>query len=179
VRAEGSICLGSKNPVLLETADSTADVGDLGDTGIARFFRLQGSEGPIDIAAIHLETPRKGLEILRYGGNISRMDPSTLVRSIGSGRVRNWVSKQSGQAIVAGDFNMPVESVIYRKDWSDCRNAFSSVGRGFGYTRILRRFSVRIDHVLTCGEGWTPVRAFIGPDLGSDHLPLIVDLKRR
>jgi endonuclease/exonuclease/phosphatase family metal-dependent hydrolase len=139
----------------------------------------RGSEGPIDIAAIHLETPRKGLEILRYGGNISRMDPSTLVRSIGSGRVRNWVSKQSGQAIVAGDFNMPVESVIYRKDWSDCRNAFSSVGRGFGYTRILRRFSVRIDHVLTCGEGWTPVRAFIGPDLGSDHLPLIVDLKRR
>jgi endonuclease/exonuclease/phosphatase (EEP) superfamily protein YafD len=179
VRAEGSICLGSRYPVLVETADSTREVGDLGDTGIARFFRLEGPDGPIDIAVVHLETPRKGLEMLRYSGDISRMDPSTLVRRIGSSRVRSWISRQSSDAIVAGDFNMPVESVIYRKDWSDCRNAFSAVGRGFGYTRILRRFSVRIDHVLSCGEGWVPVRALVGPHLGSDHLPLIVDLKRR
>lgn len=178
VRAEGTICLGSKYPVVLETVESTAAAGKLGGTGIAHFFRLQGPDGPIDIAVVHLETPRKGLEAFRYGGDLSRMDPSTFVRDIGARRVRNWVARQSSRAIVAGDFNMPVESVIYRRYWSDCSNAFSTVGHGFGYTRVLKHFSVRIDHVLSCG-GWTPVRAFVGPDLGSDHLPLIVDLKRR
>jgi len=178
-RAEGTLCLGSRYPVTLETADSSTSVGDLGGTGIVRFFRLQAPEGPIDIAVVHLETPRKGLESFRYGGDISRMDPSTLVRDIGARRVRNWITRQSTNAIVAGDFNMPVESVIYRRYWGDCRNAFSTVGHGFGYTRVLKRFSARIDHVLSCGEGWTPVRAFVGPKLGSDHLPLIVDLRRR
>jgi len=178
-RAEGTTCLGSRYPVLLETADSTTPIGELGGTGIARFFRLQAPDGPIDIAVVHLETPRKGLESFRYGGDASRMDPSTLVRDIGARRVRNWVGHQSTQPIVAGDFNMPVESVIYRSYWGDCRNAFSTVGHGFGYTRVLKRFSVRIDHVLSCGQGWAPVRAVVGPDLGSDHLPLIVDLKRR
>jgi len=72
---------------------------------------------------------------------------------------------------------MPVESAIYRSYWSDCANSYSEVGHGFGFTRVLKWFSVRIDHVLACG-GWRPVKAIVGPDLGSDHLPLIVDLRR-
>ena len=161
----------------MSRSDSSASAGNYGGTGIVQFYRLQAPDGPIDIAAVHLETPRKGLEAFRYGADVSRMDPSTLVRDIGARRIRNWVSRQSPNAIVAGDFNMPVESVIYRRYWDDCDNAFSEVGHGFGYTRVLKRFSVRIDHVLTCG-GWSAVRAFVGPDLGSDHLPLVVDLKR-
>lgn len=79
--------------------------------------------------------------------------------------------------MIAGDFNLVVESAIYRRHWSRCRNAFSRVGRGFGYTRVLRRFSARIDHVLSCGS-WDPVAVELGPDLGSDHLPLIADFQR-
>jgi len=73
---------------------------------------------------------------------------------------------------------LPVESTIYRANWGSCRNAFSSVGHGFGWTRVLPHFSLRIDHVLSCG-GWRPLHAMVGPDLGSDHLPLIVDLARK
>jgi vancomycin resistance protein VanJ len=34
---------------------------------------------------------------------------------------------------------------------------------------------VRIDHVLA-SRGWHVRRAVVGPELGSDHRPLIVDL---
>ena len=43
-----------------------------------------------------------------------------------------------------------------RSVWRGCPNAFSRAGRGFGWTRILKRFSARIDHVITCGS-WTGI----------------------
>ena len=49
-------------------------------------------------------------------------------------------------------------------------------GLGFGATKRTRWFGVRIDHVLA-GPGWTTERAWIGPDLGSDHLPMVADLR--
>ena len=177
-RFDEGMCLGSRFPVRETTREERIETGEVGGTGSARLYRLAAPHGMIDLVGVHLETPRKGLESLRYGADASRMEPSTLVRDIGSRRISRWVRQHSKDAIVAGDFNMPVESAIYRRNWGDCTNAFSRVGRGFGYTRILRRFSVRIDHVLSCG-GWVPVRAFVGPDLGSDHLPVIVDLRRR
>ncbi len=177
IRFDDGFCLGSKYPISHSVTAQEVKTGEFGGTGIARLYRLQSPHGPIDLVGVHLETPRKGLEVLRYGAEVDRMDPSTLVRDIGSRRISRWIARQSRTAIVAGDFNMPVESAIYRRYWSDCENAFSRVGTGFGYTRVLKHFSVRIDHLLTCG-GWEPVRAFVGPDLGSDHLPLIVDLHR-
>ena len=39
----------------------------------------------------------------------------------------------------------------------------------------VRVFGVRIDHVLT-GDGWRCRRCWVGPDVGSDHLPLLADL---
>lgn len=177
VRFDQGMCLGSKYPITATAQEERVATGDLGGTGNAQLYRLKGPRGTIDLVSVHLETPRKGLETLRYGGDLSRINPSTFVRDIGSRRISRWIASQSHDAIVAGDFNMPVESAIYRRYWSTCRNAFSNVGHGFGYTRILKHFAVRIDHVLTCGS-WRPVRAHVGPDLGSDHLPLIVDLRQ-
>ncbi len=177
IRFDAGLCLGSRYPLLGSTQEEEVHTGDLGGTGTARLYRLDAPGGPVDLVSVHLETPRKGLQALEYGGNASRMGPSTFVRDVGSRRIRRWVARQSQAAIVAGDFNMPVESVIYQRYWSDCPNAFSAVGHGFGYTRILKGFSIRIDHVLDCG-GWRPVKALVGPDLGSDHRPLIVDLRR-
>jgi endonuclease/exonuclease/phosphatase (EEP) superfamily protein YafD len=77
--------------------------------------------------------------------------------------------------IVAGDFNLPVESAIYRTHWGDLRNAFSRAGIGTGYTKHTRYWGVRIDHVLASGDIGTH-RSFVGRDVGSDHLPLIADL---
>lgn len=178
VRMDHDICLGTRFSVLEARTVTEIRTGEQGGTGNAMFYRLQSPSGPVDLAVVHLETPRKGLEPLRFSGRVGDLELNALVREAGSRRVRRWIDAQSSSPIVAGDFNMPVESRIYRTHWSDCTNAFSAVGRGFGWTRVLRHFSIRIDHVLSCG-GWKPRRAVVGPDLGSDHRPLVVDLTRQ
>jgi endonuclease/exonuclease/phosphatase (EEP) superfamily protein YafD len=77
---------------------------------------------------------------------------------------------------VAGDFNMPIESAIYRRDWADFHNAFSEAGFGWGWTKWTRLFGVRIDHVLS-RDGLVCTRAWIGGKTGSDHRPLVADFR--
>ncbi|HEU5219381.1 MAG TPA: endonuclease/exonuclease/phosphatase family protein [Gemmatimonadales bacterium] len=175
--SRGGICVGSRLPVVDSMVLERVETGDQGGTGNAFLFHLLSGGDTIAVAGIHLETPRKGLESLRYAGSSARMPANILIRDIGAGRVSRWILGAAKDAVIAGDFNMPVESRIYREYFGDCANAFSRVGTGFGYTRVLRRFSVRIDHVLSCG-GWRPLHVAIGPAIGSDHRPLIVDLAR-
>jgi len=81
--------------------------------------------------------------------------------------------------VVAGDFNMPAESTIYRKYWSGYQNVFSMRGTGYGWTEraSVRGIPVwfRIDHILV-NEDLKPLICRIGPDVGSDHLPVISDI---
>lgn len=179
LRFDQGICLASRFPLVeLRTLERIA-TGDQGGTGNAMFYRLRDGTAMINLGVMHLETPRKGLEQLRYGGTkISAMERNVLVRDIGSRRLSRWFHEQADSLLIAGDFNMPVESTIYRSYWRDCNNAFSRVGDGFGWTRVLPHFAIRIDHVLSCG-GWRALSARVGPDLGSDHRPLIVELARR
>ena len=55
--------------------------------------------------------------------------------------------------IVAGDFNMPADSAVYRETWGRFNNAFSRCGFGFGHTERPGSFGwlfgVRIDHILS------------------------------
>ena len=44
----------------------------------------------------------------------------------------------SASPILAGDFNLPADSAIYRRYWSEYRDAFSEAGLGFGYTEWPR-----------------------------------------
>ena len=93
-----------------------------------------------------------------------------------------WIRELPQVDIVTGDFNLPVESQIYRRSWGGYQNVFSEVGFGVGYTRwvMLHNFhyGVRIDHVLT-SEDWVPLECRIGRDIGSDHLPLITEVSWR
>jgi len=105
-------------------------------------------------------------------------------------RFRRRVSLEAQQAvaglsentIVAGDFNMPVESSIYQHVWGGYRNAFSSAGIGYGWTqrarakRLATSIGIRIDHILT-GKGVVTRNCEVGPDIGSDHLPLLADIE--
>lgn len=178
IRRDGGLCLVTRFPILESAAMETVETRGQGSTGSGMFYRLAGSGGAdVEVVNLHLETPRKGLEPLRYQGSGRELARNILLRDSGSNRASRWAGSQGTDLVIAGDFNLVVESAIYRRHWSRCRNAFSRVGRGFGYTRVLRRFSARIDHVLSCGS-WDPVAVELGPDLGSDHLPLIADFQR-
>lgn len=174
-RIDGGHCLASRFPIVETKFLRRLNAGVQGGTGTATLFRLRTERGIIDVVVLHMETPRKGLAPLRREGNASRLRANIEVRDVGARRVSDWIQSETVNPIITGDLNMPVESRIYRAYFGGCANAFSVAGVGFGWTRILRRFSVRIDHVLACGP-WRPLSAEVGPNLGSDHLPLIVDL---
>ena len=83
--------------------------------------------------------------------------------------------------VLAGDFNLTVDSPIYRNFWSVYQNAYSRTMFGYGHTKKTKinvfRYRTRIDHILSTSR-LKPLQAWTGPDLGSDHLPLIAEFQR-
>jgi vancomycin resistance protein VanJ len=146
---------------------------------------VQASGREISFCSVHLLSPREGLEAVIDRKTVLRPSEGSVLaaqieqRSQESEDAARWAGRLSPAMIFAGDFNMPTDSGIYRRDWAGRRNAFSDAGLGFGYTewRKVRGLSwgVRIDHVLT-GPGWRCRRCWVGPDVGSDHLPLLAEL---
>jgi endonuclease/exonuclease/phosphatase family metal-dependent hydrolase len=142
-------------------------------------------QGELDVCCIHLQTPRSGLESVldrRTIINPARsweLTTDLTYRQRESRNLANWLSDGKASTIITGDFNMPVESAIYRNAWSRWTNAFSVAGWGYGYSKITQKrwfeYGTRIDHVLF-GKDVRCVRCELGPDVGSDHLPVLADL---
>jgi endonuclease/exonuclease/phosphatase (EEP) superfamily protein YafD len=171
-----SLWLASRYPLHEERIES--DRGELGYRGtIAMCCRLKTPRGTVRVINLHLETPRDGLNAVfsEFWTGADRMREEIERRA----KISELASELAGEApltLVAGDFNMPIESAIYRRDWSRFHNAFSEVGWGWGGTKLTRWFQVRIDHVLT-SDDWEVDRCWLGPRLGSDHRPLIADVR--
>jgi endonuclease/exonuclease/phosphatase (EEP) superfamily protein YafD len=87
-----------------------------------------------------------------------------------------------GPAILLGDFNTTDQSDNYRLlvD-AGLRDAFRTAGQGFGMT-FPATFTplplVRIDFIWTTAD-FAALRAWVGPDAGSDHFPVLADLTWR
>jgi endonuclease/exonuclease/phosphatase (EEP) superfamily protein YafD len=135
--------------------------------------------GTVHIFNVHLQSPRHGLEAVidGYWQGADQLQANSDLRWRQSSALREWADQVSGPVLLAGDFNTPVESSIYRRYWSMYRNAFSTSGIGIGNTHVTRRTGVRIDHILA-DPGWAFRRCWLGPDVGSAHLPVIADLYR-
>lgn len=142
--------------------------------------------GDVDFCCVHLPSPRYGLAQVLDRRTLLSPSRSGLIdeeedeRRRQSEEAAEVVAAISAPVILAGDFNLPTDSTIYRRSWSQYRNAFSMSGFGFGQTMRPEvrgwQFGIRIDHILT-GPDWRPRRCWVGPDVGSDHLPLIADLQ--
>ncbi len=143
--------------------------------------------GDMTFCNVHLPSPRYGLQnVLDRKTIINFTRSDLLVRETGNRlktaeEVQRSIKMLNMPVIIAGDFNMPVESAIYRQVWGGYDNAFSKTGSGFGWTEHARYrgvpMAVRIDHILT-GGGLVPQFCEVGPDIGSDHLPVIADVAR-
>lgn len=174
VRTDKGLCLASRYPVR-----EAAVLGDEpGWRDIAVRYDLETPGGVVHFFNLHLATPRTGLEaVLReWEKGIPALRANTTLRWKQSGVVSRFVDQVHGPTLVAGDFNMPGDSPIYRRFWSHYSDAFSSAGLGWGHTRFTRWFGIRIDHVLA-GPEWRFRRCWVGPDIGSDHRPVIADVE--
>ncbi|WP_442511948.1 endonuclease/exonuclease/phosphatase family protein [Novipirellula sp. SH528] len=134
----------------------------------------------VSLVSLHLPTFRPALErLLRLDtkqGPTAMREQGELHRNVAR-QLSASISTLANSAIIAGDFNVPVESVYYRDYWGSHQNAFSVAGSGFGYTKHTRYHGVRIDHVLV-NDHWQVISSVVGPDLGGDHRPVIVELAK-
>ncbi len=147
-------------------------------------YQIQFPGRDVQLFNLHLMTPRPGLEAVldrKRGVDLSgipRLNAILRKRDEETKFVGQWVDSFPEPKIIVGDFNMPVESTIYRRYWSSMRNAFSTTGFGLGFTKMTEKrgwtYGARIDHILY-SPPWHCVRAWVGPDIGSDHRPLVAD----
>jgi endonuclease/exonuclease/phosphatase family metal-dependent hydrolase len=150
---------------------------------VAVAYSVDTPRGITRILNVHLETPRSGLEAFLGAARSRRWNEcSTEMESVTERRRREsedavQLTVAGGERVlVAGDFNMPVESAIFSKYWSSYQDAFTVAGFGWGNTKFTRWWGVRIDHVLA-GRAWRPRACWVGPDLGSDHRPVLAELE--
>ncbi len=172
-----------------------------GGTGIVVRYGITHPTRAFQFVNLHLETARKGLEgimgrdglIPDYASGVpspeeeqrasrpgeDRVALNARIRERESERASVWSARKMDEIpiIIAGDFNMPVESSIYRRYWSGLTNAFDTKGLGFGFSKhegaLLR---LRIDHVLSAPKWFRVHGAWVGEDVGSDHRPMVADL---
>jgi vancomycin resistance protein VanJ len=147
--------------------------------------RVAAPQGDLTFCTVHPESPHNSINRLLSRTTVLRPSESTQMtaeiarRWQDSEDLSKWLRKCGNPQIIAGDLNLLPDSPIYRRFWSGYWNAFGSAGLGFGYTEWphvpVVRFGIRIDHILS-GPDWRPYRCWVGPDIGSDHLPLIADL---
>jgi endonuclease/exonuclease/phosphatase family metal-dependent hydrolase len=142
-------------------------------------------DGPLGFACVDLLTPRRALKHIldrETGFNLNQVEYTQALiarRWQESADLSAWIdSFPEEKKIIAGDFNLTVDSTIYRKSWSGYRNAYSASEFGYGHTKYTKinvfRYRARIDHILSTPY-FRPLRSWTGPDHGSDHLPLLAD----
>ena len=178
VHCEKELCVAARHPV------QRIDVlySGTGDArrGVVIAAEIATADGPVSFFSIHLDTVRKGIEpMLHEGiGATGELEENLAFRDRESRAAEAWIRGHvTHPPILAGDFNMPTDSAIYRHNWRGWSDAFESIGTGLGHTKFTSLWGIRIDHVLF-DANWEAVSSDIGPDVGSDHRPLIVRLQR-
>jgi endonuclease/exonuclease/phosphatase (EEP) superfamily protein YafD len=181
VDARGGACLISRYPIRLVTQMDREAFLAAGGAGLVVTYVLAVGDREVRLTNLHLETPREGLEAIRAGRieqGAPLLEGKSALRTIEHRFARRWVDTLPQPRLVLGDFNSPPESPMFREYWGDWQNAFSLTGRGLGGTRLNGWIRARIDHILA-DDDWTVVRSWLGPNLGSDHTPILADLRLR
>jgi endonuclease/exonuclease/phosphatase (EEP) superfamily protein YafD len=125
--------------------------------------------GPLVVYAVHPDTPRSLWQWQYRGRYFER-----LAHSLAAERPDTPI-------VVAGDWNLPAHSGIFRSFFSETGLRFARPGYWLPVTRFSTKlaryiyFGSTIDHVAVSSAvrvtGWSR-----GDDIGSNHLPVIVDL---
>jgi len=161
-----------------------------------------GREEPLDFGTLALvpegaefrtfgfatTAPRAVEVVLELGESTVRLlgthplSPSTEeragLRDAQLGFARDWSAESGGRRVVAGDLNATPWSSPFRRLLSGGSLINSQLGYGLeltfptGSSPLVR---VPIDHVLH-SDGFAVIDRRLGPSLGSDHFPVVVEL---
>jgi endonuclease/exonuclease/phosphatase (EEP) superfamily protein YafD len=165
--------LASRHPIRRAErlgADSTRDR----ENGSVARYELDTPAGVVTVFSVHLASPREGLGEAA-AGDLDGVAANSAVRWTQARRLAAAANRVIGPVVVAGDFNTPPPSAIFRRLWGGYEDAFSTAGWGWGYTFRARVSAVRIDHILV-GGGGRATGCRVGPDVGSPHRPVLADL---
>lgn len=147
--------------------------------GGAFCYAIDLPDGTIHLVNLHLASPHQQLEALRYRGPDAgaALQADSDRRTFESLTIAAQVRQIGGPFIIAGDFNTPDDSPLFRIAWHDYDDAFNTAGFGFGTTYANHHTWLRIDHVLY-DPSWRCRACWVGPPLGSGHRPLVAVLER-
>jgi endonuclease/exonuclease/phosphatase (EEP) superfamily protein YafD len=170
------MCLLSKHPIVSAEERDRTDVWARGGSGAIVLYTIETPIGRVQLLNLHLETPRDSLIALRHG-DVREAEDNLAQRTWESQLAREWADRATEPVIVGGDLNMTEESALYRSTWRGFTNAFGEAGLGYGDTKSTRWYGARIDHILLA-RGWECTNAWVGPETGSDHTPMIAEIRR-
>lgn len=153
--------------------------------GIAFYSRLPGAMTGVLFQKEH-RLPALSATIEVEGRRIAILDLHTLPpmgyfmaqrRGLQLNSAREWLEAQSDPAILVGDLNLTMFSPEYCRFTKDlglhnARKGFGPLGTWPAWVPFAR---LPLDQCLVRGD-LAVVNCAIGPDIGSDHLPIIVDL---
>jgi len=173
LNCQQSLCLASKTTSKV-VSFQTRRIFDGWGT-FAALFELKINDQRTYILNIHLETPRKAYENIRYGKfDFSLMKDIYEQRYLEATLSKSLAAKHH-PLIIAGDFNMPSDSWIYSENFSKFENTFNEKGFGSGYSKHTTLLGVKIDHILI-DNNFSVVKSWVDIDTGSDHRPIFADI---
>jgi vancomycin resistance protein VanJ len=160
VVARGTVALWSKYPV--EESESV-------DVGFAwtRALRAEVStpQGKVAFYVAHLASVRVGTS-----GFTSNQRNDT-IKQLG----QQIAAEKLAGVIVMGDFNGTANDRSLAPLTAGLRSAQGAAGYGFGFTWPAKFPMARIDHIMV--RGVTPTKAWVMKSTGSDHLPVVAELR--
>lgn len=78
--------------------------------------------------------------------------------------------------VVGGDFNIPPGSIYAMPLEKRFKDAFAEAGSGYGFTFPTKFPWLRLDRFYF-SRGVRPLRCSVGPNFGSDHLPVFAEIE--
>lgn len=153
--------------------------------GIAFYTRLPGMLSGVLFQQEH-DVPALAATVKVAGTEVSILDVHALPplgslmashRNRHLEAIRGWIEGQSASVVLLGDLNLTMYSPEYRHFMAgsglrNAREGFGPLGTWPVWVPFAR---LPLDQCLIKGEAGV-VSCSSGPDIGSDHLPLIVDL---
>ncbi len=153
-------------------------------------YEVETPQGPVALFNVHQTSPRRSLTNVRpwsllTGSGVDSVEQETTLRDVEAMKTRVFTQLKDRQPrIIAGDFNMPNDSSLFRTHWGDLSDAYGISAVGYGYTSPCQTKNVwpnntpwaQVDHILTSHD-WQVERCWIGQSGGSDHRLMAAQLR--